>query len=377
MFELVVMWCKISKEDPMSMKKHSSTRAKSLFFLPLFLFASICAQLIIIAPPAEAIDSIQLRVINKTEITLENLTFSRIDYDNLNSSIKDVWGDASAAQAGLRELYSGKTFLDSDIWDSEDDYRVTVERAGESCEGEIDYDVPYKAGGSIDFTVRLRVPLGNGSCPVITTRNDRISVSNQGNLIRAFTWLDETTMRPYQRPNTTYTKDPNRAGRYNNDLEEGRGACRDFVETIDFENGTFSMFRTTFGPDDGGECELWNPWIGEATTMPIKISNLEARSNPPGTGRDNADEEGEEETPSCESENPGISLSWFICSVIQFLDNTVTGLAGAVEQLLEVDSSYYSDNRLRRSWSYFRNIASFMLILIGLVMIIGQAVSKE
>lgn len=85
---------------------------------------------------------------------------------------------------------------------------------------------------------------------------------------------------------------------------------------------------------------------------------------------------GENGPPSCEEENPGISLSWFICSVLNFLDDTVTGLNRAVGDLLEVPPEYYTDDRLQEAWSYFRNIASFLLIIVGLVMIIGQAITK-
>lgn len=86
---------------------------------------------------------------------------------------------------------------------------------------------------------------------------------------------------------------------------------------------------------------------------------------------------GDELPPSCEEENPGISLSWFICSLLNFLDKTVMGLNEAVDQLLEPDRRYYTDESLREAWAYIRNIASFLLIIIGLVMVIGQAITRD
>lgn len=92
---------------------------------------------------------------------------------------------------------------------------------------------------------------------------------------------------------------------------------------------------------------------------------------------DGSGDGGDEEAGSCEEANEGVILSWFLCSVMNFFDNTIDGLNNAVLDLLDVDPGYYSDERLQKSWAYFRNIASFMLIIIGLIMIIGQAVTKE
>ena len=98
--------------------------------------------------------------------------------------------------------------------------------------------------------------------------------------------------------------------------------------------------------------------------------------NQAGIPGDDDDSDNADGPPSCEEINPGISLSWFICSVINFLDDTIAGLNNAVVQLLVINKDYYTDSGLREAWAYFRNIASFLLIIIGLVMIIGQAITK-
>lgn len=113
-------------------------------------------------------------------------------------------------------------------------------------------------------------------------------------------------------------------------------------------------------------------WITENPLPPEYDDDGDGSPDGVGGGGD-GDDDG---LPSCEEANPGISLSWFICSVINFLDNTIAGLNNAVQQMLQIDKSYYTDDGLRQSWAYFRNIASFLLILIGLVMIIGQAMTK-
>lgn len=108
-----------------------------------------------------------------------------------------------------------------------------------------------------------------------------------------------------------------------------------------------------------------------------------ANGNPGGTSLgDNGGTIVAPEKKSCESENPG-AIDWVICAVIGGIDNILVGNDGAggllhqVDQLLNIDQSQYSNEDLKTAWSYFRNIASLMLVLIGLVMVIGQAISKE
>lgn len=109
---------------------------------------------------------------------------------------------------------------------------------------------------------------------------------------------------------------------------------------------------------------------------PPEIYEFDSGEVPPIDDPDGGGGDDEDGPPSCEEKNPGISLSWFLCSVINFFDNTVQGLTNVVDDLLQIDAAYYTDANLKTAWSYFRNIASFLLIVIGLVMIIGQAITK-
>lgn len=83
--------------------------------------------------------------------------------------------------------------------------------------------------------------------------------------------------------------------------------------------------------------------------------------------------------PNCE-QNAKVSMGWVLCGVLDAIDSILIGdhgLLAITENLLNVNSKQYDNSQLKQSWSYFKNIATFLLILIGLVMIIGQAVSKE
>ena len=78
----------------------------------------------------------------------------------------------------------------------------------------------------------------------------------------------------------------------------------------------------------------------------------------------------------CE-ENFRFPGSFIVCIVLQMVDKSVDKMVDAIADMLSVNRSEINDDGLKAAWSYFRNIASVLLVVIGLVMIIGQAVSKE
>jgi len=71
----------------------------------------------------------------------------------------------------------------------------------------------------------------------------------------------------------------------------------------------------------------------------------------------------------------GISTGWIVCDLLEFVSSTIDKLFDAVDSLLSVDALALSSNTgLRTSWSYFRGIATFSLLAIGLVMVLSQAI---
>lgn len=86
--------------------------------------------------------------------------------------------------------------------------------------------------------------------------------------------------------------------------------------------------------------------------------------------------------PSCETKNTGI-MDWVLCGIVNAIDNVLVGtdgtggLLGAIYELLYISPDRYEDDGLRTVWTYFRNLATLALVLIGLIMVIGQAISKE
>lgn len=83
-----------------------------------------------------------------------------------------------------------------------------------------------------------------------------------------------------------------------------------------------------------------------------------------------------EDEPSCE-ENYPFSAAWVVCLVLGWVNNAINSILNTVDSLLSVGIEEINAPQIEKAWSYFRNLASFLLVLIGLVMIIGQAISKE
>ena len=96
-----------------------------------------------------------------------------------------------------------------------------------------------------------------------------------------------------------------------------------------------------------------------------------------GDGLDLGLGEPEPDGPKICEENFRFPGSFIVCIVLQMVDKSVEKMVDAIADMLSVNRAEINDDGLKAAWSYFRNIASVLLVVIGLVMIIGQAVSKE
>ncbi len=93
--------------------------------------------------------------------------------------------------------------------------------------------------------------------------------------------------------------------------------------------------------------------------------------------KDGADKPAKVSVPdNCESKNFGV-LNWLLCGALDAADKTITGLSDAANELLNINNQYYNSKELKQTWSYFKNLATFLLIVVGLAMVVGQAVNKE
>lgn len=139
--------------------------------------------------------------------------------------------------------------------------------------------------------------------------------------------------------------------------DEARGliAC-DFIERFRIFWGTDVVF-------EDGTLTLIDPATGDAADI----------TEPP---LDRGGDDAGDEEPTCE-ENFDFAFSWLVCAAIGLLDSAIGAMINTIDNMLSVGPEEYNNADVQEAWSYFRNIASFLLVVIGLVMIIGQAVSKE
>ncbi len=130
-----------------------------------------------------------------------------------------------------------------------------------------------------------------------------------------------------------------------------------------------TLAKITKIPDDVDIDALWsNPQLllqsGENSEEASKVTFAGAF----GPASDGAD--------TCESATDN-DFGWILCIGISLVDDTFASMQDAVDDLLEVSENEFDSPELKAVWSYFKNVATFLLILVGLVMIIGQAVSRE
>jgi hypothetical protein len=170
------------------------------------------------------------------------------------------------------------------------------------------------------------------------------------------------------------------AGSQTDFFAENQGECKDAVRIRQpDENGktpaTFYNQKEGEGSPINGSCGLEREWGGFLDKV------AENKNKPAGTG-DTGVTDGDAPESNCESKTK-ISMGWLLCAVLELADNVLLGgsdgggLLGVVDSLLNVDSSSYDNDQIRETWGYFRNLATFLLILVGLTMIIGQAISKD
>ena len=105
-------------------------------------------------------------------------------------------------------------------------------------------------------------------------------------------------------------------------------------------------------------------------------AGIDTTPDRPGDNDAPPDDSDSPEEKTCEEELQ-MSGAWAICLFINFIDDQANNWINKVDELLSVGGDEYNSQEMKQAWSYFRNIASLLLVVIGLVMIIGQAISKE
>jgi hypothetical protein len=172
----------------------------------------------------------------------------------------------------------------------------------------------------------------------------------------------------------TFTQIPGGNGRYNTDADASCGGTKSYVQ-LGGDKGN-NLVDADYEPCDN-TFHTCPPLIScdgtsGANGVTILVSKDPKLTTTPGgtPGAGSA-------APTCESNNSKILVGWLICSVIDGLDSAVDSATQIVNDLLDVNPQDYSNANLERVWSVFRALASFGLLGVAMVMIIGQALGGE
>ncbi len=177
---------------------------------------------------------------------------------------------------------------------------------------------------------------------------------------------------------------------FNKECSSSENESGDSVKIVDANGNTTTkkyifedgLVPVGFGLDGDGRNDQrmsCNTIAQQMNQKADKYSAIVKQSSDTGSNSENT----EAQQATCESNNND-NLDWLLCGMIGGIDSVLTGgtkgsggIAGAVDDLLDLQPEQYTDPKLKQAWSYMRNIASLALVVIALIMIIGQAVSKE
>jgi hypothetical protein len=376
------------------MMKHKLANKVFLLFLVLTLNLSIglAAFAPILSQQVEALAH-DLVVIDRTRIRMTRAFASESDWEAAIGKyprINDVFASRNAFNSELSVYFRNKDFRDSNIWDSNENYTYRVPDS--DCTSEInDFDP-----GEDLVHVKLVFPNPEGTpqdgneCFELNTGKDADSVplGDHQEVIKAFGWDDAATIRTYQADKTgfggfnLFKRDANDVTKFWRADEAENDLCRDFLQLIGTGTGVLHILTK---PDSTIACVTEDPWhvpdgSSDHGPMNIRIGQVSNQQIPEGEGEASQEDEeaaGIQVEPSCESENSIVILGWLLCGFINALDNGIQGLASIAENLLDINSQNIRNNdELRAVWSYFRAIATFLLLAVGLAMVISQAIGS-
>ena len=143
------------------------------------------------------------------------------------------------------------------------------------------------------------------------------------------------------------------------------------------------MTRDSVFADDKPSCDNISGWMAGKTGKARADAYAKfAANNTAEQSEIQKNESGDDGGQSCESNNSG-AISWLLCGLVGAIDDVLWGgdgtggLVAVVDGLLSIENKYYQTPEMKEIWSSFKNLATLALVVVGLVMIIGQALSKD
>lgn len=190
-------------------------------------------------------------------------------------------------------------------------------------------------------------------------------------------------------------------GTEGNYFRSGESEC---IDQIVVTGGRATVYELKPGPDEAPANEIGLPQFGNCEVLSINGENISSReegrrlanqtfavalptnrTRPAGSAA--ADGAGAAVgEPSCESEN-GTGLEWMICPILVGIDGAVNGINNIILDQLEFNPEQdlgksttggdgtSADNGVKVTWNIIKNISTFLVIIIMLIMVLSTAVS--
>lgn len=286
-----------------------------------------------------------------------------------NADLTDQARDLGASE--VNRLLGEIEFKDTDIEDTKRQWLGPQKaNCGDTGRSKIEASQGETASGKNLTITDLYVSSDRFGCVKVNRSTIKISPSSIGNRNILFNWVNESTIKRVDGKGGDYKKSSQstRAGRdvFSSNDAPGSEGCKVRVELKQNPKGPTTEGRYYICNANGsnGGASNWGD-----TERDVLIGNFAAYTDNPEAGA------GTDAPPTCESQNDGIIIGWLLCQVLSAVDDTVTKLLKTVDELLYVSDTAFENEQLQDVWSYFRVLATFLLVAIGLVMVISQAIS--
>jgi hypothetical protein len=297
--------------------------------------------------------------------------------------------------------FGGQTFKDGYAMDS--NWSMTEQNAKDGCPDKIEFKWNTTDGAFTTRDVKLKKqkPIVGGCTSDGETTLSLLDTPQGYNLV--FRWIDS---------NNIESADGTKKFSKQNDVFMSitdSGTCKDYITVADnnanlilnvrsrtggaFDNATDSLRAkyAKIGQDSGYPFDNQISSTGDVSIDGDTCHESKGKVNTTAYDTKNTEVPGTSQTsgsgptgPTCESNNGSVIIGWLICSVINVLDSAAQTSEDIINSLLTFNAEDYTkvppgakDSGLHQAWSAFRVIASFSLLAVALVMIIGQAIGKD
>lgn len=365
------------------MSSQKTTKLKRIFTLiTVLVLVSTLIQFLYVSRRVEAEAAINAKWVNRAVIQIDKYQFSddslgdkALNINKAGGNVNTIVNKMSTGKFTTDNVLNGPIYIGSkEFFHAQLGGCNSKERPGLDLynTGNSDDDITVKEN-KIQVRDIWANNVGDGSSSTVSigcfiVNENHPGVIEPGDADRRFIWFtmdkDAKTLTRVDNKGGAFTKGGDIDGKptfYTKEQTVGNRKCdNDVGPHVTIDSG-----------------DINNPGIYDATYETCANHILKIKVEKPADGNNNGDNAAGVATPTCESQNKSVILAWLVCGSVNLIDTTMKGLTSIVDSQLDFKDTDINTTEFRTMWSYFKNIASFLLVGVVLVIIIGQAISKE